>query len=576
MRKNLSALLFLSFALLFATASQGAGEDARRTVVLTAFDAAEAGSYAYLRDSVRGIITSRLAAKPGITVLDRSLSREELTALKERQAGAKGGGGIDYLITGGLYGLKGGLSIHVTLYPMGSEEQVRNFEVMSKKQDTLLADLEGLVAELAKALGGTTLAEGPQGTADAAQQGTAAFITAHPEAAYKKRQFTGAVSAAEGSSILVEAAEGKRNLILGEEIRLFAVGDVDGSGTEEMVVLSGITMELYRAEARKIVKVGGGKLDSALECHAMNLADLDKDGKEEIYLSCTRDLAVSSVVVRWQPASGQFVVSAEDIPWYLRPLQFPGKGWRLVGQKRGVEKTELLKAGVYLLEGEGDGRYREGERLPLPAGVNVFDFVYADLDGDHAMELVAIDAKEKLRVYSSTNELLSVSKNSYGGSKIYVGPSRAGVLNEQDRKNFTPDEDMARKLIFVPSRLQVVDVDGNGRDEVVINRNSQSALSILEKIRIYNDGLVVGLTWDGEAMNEAWLSGSFRGYIAGFTLSPKTTDRQWHAAAEGPAKADLFVAHLPRSGTLASLLPGVGETQLTIYELQFSRAKTKQ
>ncbi len=575
MIKNTLAMLILSLALLVATVSQGAVEKADRTVVLTAFDADEAGSYAYLRDSVRGIITSRLAARPGITVLDRSLSQEELKGLKARKADAKAGGGIDYLITGGLYGLKSGLSIHVTLYPMGSEEEVRNFEVMSKKQDTLLADLEGLVGQLAKAVGGTTLPEGSQEAAGAANQGTAAFITAHPEAAYKKKQFTGAVSAAEGSNILVEAAEGKRNVTLGEEIRLFAVGDVDGNGAEEMIILSGSAMELYRTEDRKIVKVGGGRLDAALECHAMNLADLDKDGREEIYLSCTRDLAVSSVVVRWQPASGQFIVSAENIPWYLRPLQLPGKGWRLVGQKRGMEKTELLKPGVYLLEGEGDGRYREGERLPLPAGINVFDFVYADLDGDRAMELVAIDGKEKLRVYSSTNELLSVSKNSYGGSKIYIGPSRAGVLNEQDRKNFTPDEDMARKLIFVPGRLQVVDVDGNGRDEVVTNRNSLSALSILEKMRIYNDGLVVGLTWDGETMNEAWRSGSFRGYITGFTLSPKTTDRRWRAAAEGPAKADLFVAHLPRSGTLAGLLPGVGETQLTVYELQFSRAKTK-
>ncbi len=576
MGKNTLALLFLSFALLFATASQGASEKADRTVVLTAFDAAEAGSYAYLRDSVRGIITSRLATRPGITVLDRSLSREELTALKERQAGAKGGGGIDYLIAGGLYGLKGGLSIHVTLYPMAAEEEVQNFQVVSRKEDTLLADLEGLVESVARAVRGKTEDAAVEQATGGAAQGNAAFVTAHPEAAYKKKQFTGAVSAAEGSNIVVEAKEGKRNTSFGGEIRLFAVGDVDGGGDEEMVVLSGSTMELYRTVDKKIVKAGGGKLDTALECHAMNLADLDSDGREEIYLSCTSDLAVASAVVRWQPATAEFIVSAGNIPWYLRPLQIPGKGWRLAGQKRGMEKAELLKPGVYLLEGRQGGGYVEQERLPLPTGLNLFDFVYADLDGDRSYETVAIDGKERLRVYSSANELLSVSSNSYGGSKIYIGPSRSGAVNDQDRRNFTLDEDMVRRLDFVPGRLQVSDVDGNGREEVVINRNSLSVMSILEKMRIYTDGFIVGLTWDGEQLNEAWRSGSFRGYIVGFSLTPRTRGRSWPAGTPGKAvEAVLSVAHLPRSGSLVGLLPGVGETQLTSYELTFSSVKTK-
>jgi hypothetical protein len=249
----------------------------------------------------------------------------------------------------------------------------------------------------------------------------------------------------------------------------------------------------------------------------------------------------------------------------------------LAGQKRGLDKAELLKAGVYLLEQKDGQGIVEIERMPLPNGVNLFDFVYADLDGDRSYETVAIDGKERMKVYNSTNELLWVSKNNYGGSQVYLGPSRAGAVNDQDRKNFTLDEDFQRQMFFVPGRLLVSDVDGNGREEVVVNQSSQSVLSFLEKMRIYSDGVVVGLTWNGEAMVEAWRSSSFRGYIVGFSLSAKTPGGLWRPAttSDGVIDAGLSVAHLPQSGSWTGLLPGVGETQLTVYDLQFSPGKTK-
>lgn len=578
MWKNAIALFFLVALIMVVGNGNCQTEKRSNTLIFTVFDTTSAGSYAYLRDSVRGIMTSRLAAKPGVAILDRALSEQELAALKNRQPGEKVKGVADYLVSGGLYGLKSGLSIQVTVYPIATEKEVLRFEKLVKNQDNLLPELERLVGEIALALGSEAKQAPVPGTLPAGGgEGVSAFVTAHPEAAYKKSQHTGVVAAVAGSKVEVKAKEGKKNLSFNGEIRAFAAGDVDGDGEEEMVVLSGTTLELYRLGGKSILKAGGAKLSASLECHALNLADLDSDGNQEIYLSCTDNLDVSSVIVDWQQATSQFVITAENIPWYIRPLSLPGKGWRLAGQKRGFEKTELLKAGVYLLE-QRDGRSAvEAERLPLPKGVNLFDFVYADLDGDRSYETIAVDGRERMKVYSSTNELLWVSKNNYGGSKVYLGPSRGGAVSDQDRKNFTVDEDFDRQMYFVPGRLLVSDVDGDGREEVVVNQNSKSVLSFLEKVRIYNDGVVVGLAWDGEAMVESWRSGTFRGYIVGFSLSAKTPGGRWRPTAKGGGVIDagLSVAHLPQSGSWTGLLPGAGETQLTVYELQFSPGKTK-
>lgn len=576
MWKNGVTLLLLALLVWGVETGRCQDEPKGATLLFTVFDTTSAGSYAYLRDSVRGIITSRLAAKPGVAVLDRNLSEKELAAVKNRAPGGTGKAVADYLVSGELYGLKGGLNIQVAVYPLSQEKEVLRFEKMVKNQDNLLPELERLVGEIAQAVA-------PRRASDPAKEekkatgseGVAGFVTAHPEAAYKKGQYTGAVASAAGSSVQVIAKEGKRTLGVSEEILAFAVGDVDGDGEEEMVSLSGTTLELYRADGKKIIKAGGGKLPANLECHAMNLADLDGDGRQEMYLSCTSGLYVSSAIVQWRRGSSEFFVASANIPWYLRPVKLPGKGWRLVGQKRGGEKTDLLKPGVYLLQPQKDNGLAEGERLPLPPGVNLFDFVYADLEGDKAPELVAIDGKERLKVYSSSNELLWVSKNNYGGSKVYLGPSRAGAVNDQDRNNFTLDEDVKRQLIFVPGRLLVSDVDGNGREEVVVNQNSASVISFLEKMRIYKDGMIVGLAWDGEGLSESWRSGSFTGYLVGFSLVPKTPERSWIVSNKGSLEAALYVANLPRSGTLTGLLPGGGETQLTSYDLEFSTVKTK-
>jgi len=573
-------LVALCFLLLGSAVVYGKEGTEKYKIVFASFDVSSAGNYAYLGNSVQSMLSSRLAAKDRVIVVDRTMSEKELNSLKNSKQSSPAEGSsateADYLVTGSLYGLKSGMNIQVVLYPFAAGKEVLRFESLVKQQENVIADVEKLAAEIAQtAFSGGTVAAEPVKTAGAGE-GTSGFLTAHPEAAYKKSINAGAVVGATGSSIQVKAREGKRSVTLADEITTLVVGDIDGDGQDEIVVLNGNTLELYELDGKKIIKTASAGLPPAVECHAINLADLDGNGRMEIYASCTDGLNVSSLIVDWSKEKGFFVVSA-NIPWYIRPIMVPGKGLRLAGQKRGIEKTELLKAGVYLLDLDAAKMPKQAEQLPLPSGVNLFDFTFADLDGDGAVETVAIDAKERMRVFNRANELLWVSKKTFGGSQVYLGPNQSGAVNDQDRKNFTVDENADRDLIFIPGRLVVTDINADGRQEVVINENTLSAVSIFKKMRIYNDGVIVGLAWDGNALNELWRTGTFRGYIAGFGFSPlKNSGETGNTAqAEDKKLVGLYVGHLPRSGSLVGLLPGTGETQLTAYDLEFSREKVK-
>jgi hypothetical protein len=580
MRNKGIKLVLLIFCLLGSSMAFAKDSNEIFKIVFSDFDVSSAGNYAYLRGPTRNMLATRLAARDRVTVLDRTFSDKELSSFKNKQAmvpGDTGTGPADFLVTGSLYALKSGLSIQVVLYPFAADKEPLRFEAVVKNPEGMIGDVEQLADAIAQSAFGYKASAKAEAAGPGMVGGTSSFATVHPEAAYKKSVHTGTVAGVSGSPVQVSTKEGKKTVTLAKEIRTMAVGDVDGDGVEEIIALSGSTLELYKAEGQKIIKVATASLPPAASCHAVNMADLDGNGSMEIYVSSTEGLNVSSFIVTWDKGKG-FRIVTENIPWYIRPIFVPGKGWRLAGQKRGIEKTELVKAGIYLLNRSEQNIFSEGELLGLPAGVNLFDFVYADLDGDGAPEIVAIDKKERLEVFNRANELLWVSKKSYGGSQIYLGPSRGEAVNRNDKKNFSVDEDAFRENIFVPGRLVVTDVDNDGRQDVVINENTLSSLSIFDKIRIYNDGVIVGLSWDGTAMNESWRTGTFKGYIAGFQLSAKkhmNTSGQRGAMDAKKTTAGLYVAHLPGSGSLSSLLPGSGDTKLTIYDLEFSTGKTK-
>ncbi len=576
---------FLCFCMFGSTGAYGKDANEQYKIVFSAFDISSAGNYAYLSNGIQSMLASRLAAKERVLVLDRTFSEKELTSMKNRQSAAASGSVpvvADYLVSGSLYGLKTGLNIQVVLYPFAADKETLRFEALVKNPDTMIADVEQLSLEIAKSAFGYQVVAPTALKTTGEGGGVSGFITTHPEAAYKKSVNVGAVVGAVGSTLQVTAKEGKRSISLSQEIRTLATGDVDGDGVDEIVILIGNTLEIYRLEGKKFNKFAAATLSTSLECHAINLADLDKDGRMEMYISCTEGLNISSLIAGWNKEKGLHIVT-KNIPWYIRPILVPAKGWRLAGQKRGVEKTELVKAGIHLLDLDTRNTILQGEQLPLPVGVNLFDFLFADLDGDGVYETVAIDKKERLKVYNRANELLWVSKKTFGGSQVYLGPSRGGAVNAQDRNNFTTEEDTQRELIFVPGRLVAADVDNDGRQEIVVNENSRMSMSFFEKIRIYNDGAIVGLSWDGAALNEVWRTGAFKGYIAGFGFNvPANADESGQSGtsdskqAEGRKKTvSLYVGNLPSSGTLVGLLPGVGDTQLTAYDLEFSTGKTK-
>ncbi|MCP4340938.1 MAG: VCBS repeat-containing protein [Desulfobulbaceae bacterium] len=553
-------------------------------IVFSIFDRSSAGSYSYLGNSIQAMLASRLAARDRVNVLDKTFSEKELTSLKKQgslETLSIGGENTDYLITGALFSLTSGLETHVDLYPLVPEKEVLHFSVLSKTPDTLIADVEQLSREIAQRAFGYQPKTPGEETSDNVLKGNEGFVTVHPEAAYKKKIFSGTVVGVAGSGVKTKGRGAQIKQTVSADMRAMAVGDVTGDGEKEILLLAGSELMLYSKIEKSLEQVAKTSLPRTIVSHAIYTADLDGDGKDEIYISATDGLYVSSLIMKYD-ATGGFQIVSRNIPWYLRPLFVPGKDWQLVGQKRGVEKIDLIRPGLYLLSMDSKYKMSKGERLALPTSVNLFDFVYADLDGDSFHEIVAVDEKEKLRVYNPGNELMWVSKKQFASSKVYLGPSRGGATSESnDRRNFTVDEDADRDLIFVPGRLIVTDIDNDGKEEIVVSEGKSSVpgfFRFFNTLRFYDSGAVVSMAWTGSSLVESWRTGNFQGYVAGYGFTLLEDEQLLEKTEKDDSNKTmgrLFVGHLPQSGSLAEILPGGGKTELTLYGLEFTHKKVE-
>ena len=571
MRYSIISLIFFSCFICFSGSVYGLDDTSQQKIVISNFDVKSAGKYAHLRDGLQGMLASRLSAKDGVELLDYKISERELADLKDgsKDSGAVFGGvEADYLVTGALLALTKGLNIQVSFYPLSEGGEVLHFSATAESDKLIISKVDQLSQDIAVKVFNRGEAAADTASLENEPDGASGFVTIHPEVAYKKGLYSGSVLGVGDNSIKVSTEGVRRTGEVATSMIAMAVGDLDGDGNKEIVLLSDRELRILQFSGREMREIGKANLPRGTRVHAVNVADLDNDGEMEIYLSATENLSVSSLIMQWNKADG-FSTIKRNIPWYIRPVNHPERGLILAGQQRGLERIDLVKKGVYQLELKADNSFAKGSEILLPRFVNLFDFAYADIDGDKRMETAVIDQNEKLRIYDQENGLLWVSSEDYGGSSTYIGPSQGGSTERNaSSRALSVDENSDRDLVFVPGRIAVVDLDKNGRQDIVVVNNVASSMSFFKKTRIYDGGSIVGLTWTGAALLETWRTGRQSGYVADFDFSMQTEGES--GSKEKKGVASLYIGQVPNSGTLQSLLPGSSSSKVSVYDLGFS------
>ncbi|HET98755.1 MAG TPA: VCBS repeat-containing protein [Desulfurivibrio alkaliphilus] len=547
MTRTTTLLVLFSLLLLFSPPA-GAGSEPPPKVAVLPIELQAPQDLAYLVNGVRTMLGSRLAMGGRAQLLDRSEVEQALAGDKpQRPAEFRLLGeklGANYLLTGSLTALGGSVSLDTVLHEVGSADPPRYFSAIAPTEGEVIAAVDRLASEIRAALAGEEPPAAPAPLpAPLPDQGQPAYISPHPARQLPGRASEGSPFIRAGEVSRLQGLSKSHDIPLG--LRAMDAGDLTGDGATEFVLAGSNRVEIYRRLQGRFVRVGQVSTLNRYPIHYISLADLNGDGRAEIVISASDERSPSSLIVAWN--GNEFVPTHTNIPWYIRAMSLPMEGAVLVGQ-RAAAGGDIVRPGLFRLELLADGSVEQGSQLATPGRLNLFDFIYVDLDDDGIDEIVAITQNNRMEVLSAGGARLWISEEQYGGTTRFLGGF--------DSSGHDPEVAHKPVHLFVPGRIVSHDVTRDGLPDIVINRNISALPLSLGRLRSYSAGEVHALSWDGHGMNEIWRTRRIEGYVADIQVGP------------GDEGTELFVGVVPKSDGLG-IRPS-SESAIYVYPMLYN------
>ena len=475
---------------------------ARRQVLFLPFSVDIPGSHAYLRNGLASMLASRLATRANIIAVPQGAATEQMAAaLKAGNHEAFGQqlrqSGADYLVMGSLAPADESLLLTSYVFSKNAGQAPRKFSHTLPAVEGAM----GAVDDLAWQISGTVFGKPrPEEAAAAPVQGkgTAAFQTAHPERAYRENLFAGSLAGLEEGGRF-ELAASHRSRKMPMELMDMNAGDLDGDGTVEIVLLARSELLLYRLLDGQFQKLTAMPLADHLRYHGLTLADLNGNGRQEIYVSASAGEVPDSSVYEWDGHALSQLFSA--IRFYLRAMDVPGEAPVLLGQS--TLAGEQGAGGIRRMSLDPQHGIVAGEAYPLPAPFNLFDFAVGDLDGDGSREVVAVNADNRMQVFAASGALLWTSTELYGASDNFFG-------------TLTSQSDLEKKTVYVNTRIILTDLDSDGKNDVLVGRNRLETVAFMPNLRYFDGSSITAHRWVNGALTPVWETRKLPGYTVNY------------------------------------------------------------
>jgi hypothetical protein len=303
------------------------------------------------------------------------------------------------------------------------------------------------------------------------------------------------------------------------QIKGLSIGDVDGDRRNETVFINGKKIFIYRHSAdsfEKIREIQGKSYDNFI---SVDVADINNNGKSEIFVTnLSGNKRLRSFVLEWNGT--QFEKIIYNANRYYRVLNESSHGHNiLLGQKRGVDS--IFFNGIYELKWNKD-KYAPADRQIVPKWMNVYSFNYGDVLNNGQEMIIAFTHNDHLLIIDKNGNEEWTSSERYGGSVTYFEDFSESGSN----KNRRTDDPKAMKYIYLPQRLHIVDLDKDGKKEVVVVRNIDAAGRLFSRLRMFKSGHIECLIWDNFGLYQKWKTREISGHISDYVIGDIDNDGQ--------------------------------------------------
>jgi TolB-like protein len=524
--KSSAKLFLLLFLLLLVAPSRAAQQKIKVAIIPFKMNVGE--ELKYLRDGIMDMLSTRLTQGADITTVESLVVKKaaegitsELNEVIARRVGSDLG--ADYVVYGSVTKVMESLSIDGKVLKVQGEEHATQVFTQSSGMDNVIIKISEFSQNIQNAILGKPLITIPLFQPPPQPQFQAQYPQAEassPPADYfisKKKGRGGEEEEEDGFYVQPAAAKRAqgfwRSQLFETELWGMDIGDVNGDKENEIVLIDAHNIEIYKKTPTKlelVKRIEGKFYEKYLN---VDVADLNKNGISEIFVSSIKDEFVNSFVVEFDKDKGEYRRIAENIPWFLKVMDLPGQGLTLLGQKTGTDQA--FSGDIYQFAYK-NGKLLPGQRYDLPRNVTVYGFNLVDIEKTDAKDVLFIDESEYVRIVSPSGELKWKSDDQYGGSDKY--------FERYFEKDATSEKNISKKKIYVQPRILVMDTNKDDEKEIIIGRNDSQTGRIFKDTRMYHKSEIQNLGWNGISLVENWRTKKIDGYLSDFQIKDVDND----------------------------------------------------
>ncbi|MBW1841976.1 MAG: VCBS repeat-containing protein, partial [Deltaproteobacteria bacterium] len=486
-------LMLAQLTLILAVSGPAAAKINRVAVIPFAINAQQ--DLTFLKNGITDMLISRLSWEGKVTVISTEETEAMLKSFsgplnesKAREIGARLS--ADYALFGSLTIFGDSVSMDAKMVDVHQEQPTLSFYNQSQGMGEVIPRINLFAEEINEKVFDrkTTVRQLP---AQSPRETPA--IYAHPERMLEDGSVQqGAGEGGFSPFVMSRGAEGGvgfwKSKTFGAVIKGFAMGDVDGDGKIEAVLISNSEILIFRYEGDRFLKIKEIPGEKGVEFIAVDVADIKTDGRAEIFVTAHRSSgdigrgmtqsqsfsSLDSFVLEW---NGQdFVPISTGTNWFYRVYVHPQRGTLLLGQSAGG--TQIFRPGVHELAWSGGNYVSQGKNASLPGNATVFGLAQGDLTNTGSTAALMFDDEDRLRLFTFSGDQEWKSRERYGGSEsFFIVPREIeGGVSVKD-----PGE---RR--YLSARIIAADLNKDGKTEVVVVKNQALTGRYFDRYRRYN------------------------------------------------------------------------------------------
>lgn len=289
------------------------------------------------------------------------------------------------------------------------------------------------------------------------------------------------------------------------EINSIVMADINGDGKSELVFSSEKEICVYKKVKKRLERICEFKNNKNGKIIHLETADLNNNGKFELFVtnvSKKGDSRLKSYILEYD--TDGFKVLESRLRWYLGSDKSSKRVKKILCQKQNDGK-KFFKKNIHELVFL-NGKYIKGDLFLSFKKLTVFGLTVADALNKGCDQIVSYTNQDMLLVSDyKSGEKRWISSEPYGGNVTYLEL-------DPDKKEYNDTR------IFLKQRIIVSDLDGDGKNELIVSKNKEAGSRLFKKFRSYRSGHIESLFANELGFTKKWETQEISGYIADFAV----------------------------------------------------------